>query len=128
MTVTLERLTDVKSVRGMTEQHNLVDPYGDPHTIIGIRAIVSRDHLAAAVELGGHAHYGRERHPDEWTVAEIRYFAEFNILSMGILELQQSSEGMAEMAAPDFYDRDTHAFVLAIYRAVDRAYPKAVSV
>lgn len=124
MTISLEHLTDVPAVRGMTEQHSLVDPYDEPHAIVGLRVVVSRDHLAAAVEMGGHNMIGTERHPDEWTVAEIRYFAEFQIIEMSGLELQQGAEAMAQMAEPDFYDRATHALVLAVYRAVDRAYPK----
>ncbi|MGW3408090.1 hypothetical protein [Streptomyces sp. NPDC000888] len=124
MTISLEHLSDVPAVRGMTEQHSLVDPYDEPHAIVGLRVVVSRDHLAAAVEMGGHNTIGTERHPDEWTVAEIRYFAEFQIIEMSGLELQQGAEAMAQMAEPDFYDRPTHALVLAVYRAVDRAYPK----
>ncbi|MDV9170924.1 hypothetical protein R6V09_12360 [Streptomyces sp. W16] len=124
----LERLTDVPAVRGMTEQHSLVDPYDDAHTIVGLRVVVSRDQLAAAVEMGGHSTLGTERHPDEWTIAEIRYFAEFQIIEMSGLELQRGAEAMAQMAEPDFYCRPTHEIVLAVYRAVDRAYPKAVRV
>lgn len=127
MTVSLERLTDVPAVRGMTEQHSVVDPYDEPHAIIGIRVVVSRDHLAAAVEMGVHRHYRRgERSLDDLTTEEVRYFAEAFLLSEGVLEMQQAAEGMAEMADPGFYDPEVHQMVLAVYRAVDRAFPKAV--
>lgn len=119
MTVSVER-----PVRSMLEQHSLVDPYDEPHTKLRIDVMVSRDQLAAAVEMGGHNYYGGDVRPDEWTVEEVRYFAEFNIIHMGGLELQQGAEAMAELASPDFYDRSTHELALAVYRAVDRAYPK----
>jgi hypothetical protein len=119
----LEQLINVPAVSAPGQQ-NLVDPYDEPHAVLGIRVVVSRDHLAAAVELAGHNMYGDKRHPDEWTVDEIRYFAEFNVIHMNALELQQGAEAMAQMAEPDFYDRATHTLVLAVYRAVDRAYPK----
>jgi hypothetical protein len=122
-TIPLERLIEVPAASGLG-QHSLVDPYDEPHAVLGIRVVVSRDHLAAAVEMGGHNMYGDGRHPDEWTVDEIRYFAEFNVIHMNALELQQGAEAMAQMAEPDFYDRATHALVLAVYRAVDRAYPQ----
>ncbi|WP_331448012.1 hypothetical protein [Streptomyces xanthochromogenes] len=122
MTFSLER-----PVRSMLDQHTMVDPYDEPHAKVRIDVLVSRDQLAAAVEMGGHNYYGGEMQPDAWTVEEIRYFAEFNILHMGGLELQQGAEGLAEIADPGYYDRATRARVLAVYRAVDRAYPKAVS-
>ncbi|MEV7976222.1 hypothetical protein [Streptomyces sp. NPDC086519] len=124
MTISLEHLTDVPSTCGMTEQHTIVDPYDEPHAVVGIRVVVSRDHLAAAVDMGINKYYGDGRHPDSLTVAEVRYFAEAYILSESALELQKGAEAMAQMAEPDFYDRATHALVLAMYRAVDRAYPR----
>lgn len=119
MTVSMER-----PVRSMLEQHSLVDPYDEAHAKVRIDVVVSRDQLAAAVEMGGHNYYGGYMQPDAWTVEEIRYFAEFNILHMSGLELQQGAEAMAELSDPSYYDRETHAQVLAVYRAVDRAYPK----
>ncbi len=125
MTISLEHLTDVPATRGMTEQHSIVDPYDEPHAVVGLRVVVSRDHLAAAVDMGVHKYYrSGERHPDDLTVEEVRYFAECYLLSESALDLQQGAEAMAQMAEPDFYDRETHALVMAMYRAVDRAYPK----
>ena len=121
MTVSLEHLSDVPAVRGMIEQHCLVDPYDEPHAVLGLRVVVSRDHLAAAVDMGLNRHYGDGRHPDALTVAEVRYFAECYVLSESSLEFQRGGEAMAQMAEPDFYDRPTHELVMAIYRAVDRA-------
>jgi hypothetical protein len=125
MTVSLERPVLPTAARSMVEQHSLVDPYDEPHSVLGIRVVVSRDHLAAAVDMGGSRYYNGDRHPDTWTVDEIRWFAEFNVIHMDALELQRGAEAMAQMAEPDFYDQETHALVLGIYRAVDRAYPKA---
>lgn len=126
MAISLEHLTDVPAVCGTTEQHTMVDPYDEPHAIVGIRVVVTRDHLAAAVDMGVHKYYGDGRNPDDLTVAEIRYFAECYVLSESALEFQKGAEAMAQMAEPDFYDRPTHELVMAMYRAVDRAYPKAV--
>lgn len=123
MTVSLEHLTDVPAVRGMTEQHSLVDPYDEPHAVIGLRIVVTRDHLAAGVEMGVN---GDSWHPDELTVAQVRYFAESFIVTESALEIQRGAEAMAQMAEPDFYDRAVHEHVMACYRAVDRAYPKAL--
>ena len=123
MTISLEHLTNVPAVRGMTEQHSLVDPYDEPHAVLGIRVVVSRDHLAAAVDMGLNRYYGDGRHPDALTVAEIRYFAEAFVLSESALALQQGAAAMAQMAEPAFYDRPTHELVMAMYRAVDRAFP-----
>ncbi|MFJ2741859.1 hypothetical protein ACIO3O_19600 [Streptomyces sp. NPDC087440] len=123
MTVSVERPLVVAGTA--VQQHSMVDPYDEPHTTVALRVTVSRDHLAAAVEMGGSNYYGTRPDPDRWTVAEIRYFAEFQFLAMGLLELQQGAEAVAEMAAPDFHEPDTRAYILAVYRAVDRAYPKA---
>ena len=43
--------------------------------VVGLRVVVSRDHLAAAVDMGVHKYYGNGRHPDQLTVEEVRYFA-----------------------------------------------------
>lgn len=122
MTVSMERplvVSDTPAVKA----HLLADPYDEPQTTLEIRAIVSRDQIAAAVDLSLHSYYGGEVHPDKWTVAEIRYHAEFQILYGGARDLQQGAEAMADMAAPGFYCQPTHEHVLAVYRAVDRAYP-----
>lgn len=125
MTVSLEHLSDVPAVRSMVEQHSIVDPYDEPHAVIDIRVVVSRDHLAAAVEMGVHRLYARgERNLDDLTTEEVRYFAESYVLTESALEMQQAAEGMAQMADPGFYDPEAHQMVLAVYRAVDRAFPK----
>lgn len=124
MTVSLEHLTDVPAVHGMTEQHSLVDPYDEPHTIIGIRVVVSRDHLAAAVDMGVHKYYGDGRSADALTVEEIRYFAQAYVLSESALGLQQGAEAMAQLVLEDFHEEETREQIRAAYRAVDRAYPK----
>lgn len=119
----LEELIDVPAVSA-PGQHSVVDPYDEPHAVLGIRVVVTRDHIAAAVDMGVHKfHAPGERHPDKLTVDEVRYFAEAYVLSESALEMQRGAEAMAQMAEPDFYDRPTHELVVAMYRAVDRAYP-----
>lgn len=125
MSVSLEQPLVVAGTA--VQQHSMVDPCDEPHTTMTVRVTVSRDHLAAAVEFGASNYYGHRPDPDRWTVAEIRYFAEFQILAMGLLELQLGAESMADKAAPDCADPEVRAYILAVYRAVDRAYPKAVT-
>lgn len=125
MTISLERLIETPAVSGRG-QHSLVDPYDEPHAVIGIRVVVSRDHLAAAVDMGLNRYHGDGRRADSLTVEEIRYFAEAYILSESALGLQQGAEAMAAMAAPDFYDRFAHESTMAAYRAVDRAFPRTL--
>ncbi|MER7174597.1 hypothetical protein [Streptomyces mesophilus] len=109
----------------MHTQHLLADPYDKPLLTVKFRAVVSRDQLAAAVDLGLSTYNGGDRHPDTWTVAEVRYHAESQILAGSGRELQEGAEAMAEMARPDFYDPWTRERVQAVYRAVDRAFPGA---
>ncbi|MEV8554837.1 hypothetical protein AB0L04_34155, partial [Streptomyces glaucescens] len=103
-----------------------VDPYDEPHAVLDLRVRLSRDLLAAAVEDAGTGYYDREKDPDEWTVEEVRAFAIMTIASTSSLELQQNAVLMAQMAEPDFHETDTREYVLAVYRAVDRAFPKTV--
>lgn len=122
MTISLERPLFV--AEPAATQHCLVDPYDEPHAQLSLRALVSRDQLAAAVTESLNSYDG-ERHPDTWTVDEVRYHAEFQILMGGVLELQAASEAMARQAAPDYGDREAHEYALAVYRAVDRAFPNS---
>ena len=126
MTVSLEHLTDVPAVRGMKEQHTMVDPYEEPHAVVGLRVVVSRDHIAAAVDMGVHKFYGDGRTADDLTVAEIRYFVECYVLSESALGLQQGAEAMAQLLVEDFHEDVTREQIRACYRAADRAYPKAL--
>jgi len=119
----LEQLIDVPAVSA-PGQHCLVDPYDEPHAVIGIRAVVSRDHVAAAVDMGVHKHYGDGRSADALTVDEIRYFTAAFVLSEGALGMQQAAEAMAQLAVEDFHEDETRAHIQACYRAADRAYPR----
>ncbi|MEU9183330.1 hypothetical protein AB0D14_01930 [Streptomyces sp. NPDC048484] len=121
MTVYLER-----PVRSMVDQHSLVDPYDEPHAKIRIDVVVSRDHLAAAVDMGVHKYYGDGRTGDDLTVEEVRYFAEAYVLSESALGAQQGAEAMAALLDEDFHEEVTRAHIAASYRAVDRAYPAAL--
>lgn len=129
MTVSLDHVTGVPAVRSMVEQHSVVDPYDEPHTVIGLRVIVSRDHLAAAVDMGVHRHYGAymPKGADELTVEEVRYFAESFLMSESVLDMQQAAEAMAQLALEDFHEDVTREHIRACYRAADRAFPKTVS-
>lgn len=109
----------------VVQRHSLVEPCDEPRTTLRMSIAVSRDQLAAALDMGLHAYYGNyDRHPDQWTTAEIHYHASHQILCWSALDLQQAAESVAEMAEPDFYDREVHELVMAVYRAVDRAYPE----
>lgn len=118
MTVSLER-----PVRSMLERHSLVDPYDESHAELSINVLVSRDHLAAAVDMGVHKFYGDGRTGDDLTVEEIRYFAEAYVLTESALDLQLGAEAMAALLCEDFHEELTRNQILAAYRAVDRAYP-----
>lgn len=123
MTISLERLIDVPAASGRG-QHSIVDPYDEPHTVVALRVVVSRDHLAAALEDAATGHFGALTDPDRWTVDEIRYLVEHRMLCMSALELQQGAEAMADMASPDTADTSVQGYIHGVYRAVDRAYLK----
>lgn len=124
MTISLERPVSFGPSAYMREPHSVVDPYDEPHAKIRIDVIVSRDHLAAAVDMGVHKHYGDGRTGDDLTVEEVRYFAQAYVLSEGALGLQQGAEAMAELLEEDFHEEVTRNQILACYRAVDRTFPK----
>ncbi|MFF7521306.1 hypothetical protein [Streptomyces pseudovenezuelae] len=119
----LEQLIDVPAVSA-PGQHCLVDPYDEPHAVLGIRVVVSRDHVAAAVDMAVHKHYGDGRSADRLTVDEIRYHTAALVLSEDALGLQQAGEAMAQLAVEDFHEDETRAHIQACYRAADRAYPR----
>lgn len=116
MTISLER---------PVEQHSMVDPYDEPHCTLSVRVVVSRDQLAAALEDAATNHFGAVTDPDGWTVEQIRHFVEHRLIVMSALELQQAAEAMADTAGPDADDLSLQWYLHAIYRAVDRAFPKA---
>lgn len=119
----LERLPDLPAVSG-PGQHSMVDPYDEPHTVLGFRVVVSRDHLAAALEDAAIGYFGELTDPDAWTVDMIRYLVEHRLLCMSALELQQGAESIAFLAGPDADDVSMRGYLRGVYRAVDRAYPK----
>ncbi|MEV6859318.1 hypothetical protein AB0M89_36785 [Streptomyces microflavus] len=122
-TLPLERLIDVPAVSA-PGQHCLVDPYDEPYAVIGLRVVVSRDHVAAAVDMGVHKYYGDGRSADSLTVDEIRYHTAALVLSEDALGLQRAGEAMAQLAVEDFHEEVTREHIRACYRAADRAYPK----
>jgi len=121
--VELERLIDVPAVSA-PGQHCLVDPYDEPHAVISIRCVVSRDHVAAAVDMAIGQHYGDGRSADVLTVDEIRWLTAAFVLSESTLGMQQAAEAMASLAVEDFHEEVTREHIRACYRAADRAYPK----
>ncbi|MET8947439.1 hypothetical protein ABZX30_28820 [Streptomyces sp. NPDC004542] len=125
MTISLERPAAGTADQHVKPYYDIVDPCDEPHAVLDLRVRVSRDLLAAAVEDAGTGYYDGEKHPDEWTVEEVRAFAIMTIANASSLHLQQNAVLMAQMAEPDFYEPVTREYVLAIYRAVDRAFPKA---
>lgn len=125
MTISLESLAATPATPSPVAQHSLVDPYDEAHCIIGLRVVVTRDQLAAALEDAATNYFGELTDPDGWTVEQIRYFAEHRMLCMSALELQQGAEAMAHMAGPDAGDLSLQWYVHGVYRAVDRAFPKA---
>lgn len=123
MTISLDRPIETPAASGRG-QHTIVDPYDEPHTVVALRVVVSRDHLAAALEDAATGHFGALTDPDGWTVDQIRYFVEHRLLVMSALELQRGAEAMADMAGPDAGDVSVQWYIRGVYRAVDRAYPK----
>lgn len=121
--VELEQLIDAPAVSA-PGQHCLVDPYDEPHAVIGIRAVIARDHVAAAVDMAIGQHYGDGRRADSLTVDEIRYHTASFVLTESALGLQRAAEAMAQLALEDFHEDETRAHIQACYRAADRAYPK----
>jgi hypothetical protein len=123
MTISLERPLVVASAA--VGQHLIADPYDKPLVTLELRATVSRDQLAAAVDESMCRFHGGydDHHPDTWTVAEIRYHAEFQLLYWCALDLQRGAEAMAELADPDYPEQWAHDIATAVYRAVDRAFP-----
>ncbi|AWT42823.1 MULTISPECIES: hypothetical protein [Streptomyces] len=119
MTISLER--PAVPVVGVT---NLVEPYDEQHAVVTVQMVVSRDQLAAAVEDAATKAYGIQD-PDELSVEEVRSLAAFSLAWMSALELEQGAQSMAHMAGPDADDVSLQWYIHAVYRAVDRAFPKA---
>jgi len=102
----------------------MVDAYDEPHVTLTLRVTVTRDQLAGALDFATTTARGEEGHPDTWTVEQIRNWTEGSIALMDCLELQQSGEAMATLAAgPVDGDGSLMELVQALYRAIDRAYP-----
>lgn len=123
MTISLER--PVTPQAQTTPHYSVVDPYEQPHAVVEVRIEVTRDPLAAALEMGATGYYGRLSQPDDWPVEEIRAFVQMNLVTMSSLELQQGAESMAFMAGPATDDLSTQWYIQGVYRAVDRAFPLA---
>lgn len=119
MTISLERPAVPAS--GVED---MVEPYDERHTVVTLQLAVSRHQLAAALENAAVGLHGDLTDPDGWTVEEIRDWVSFGLCCMNATELEESAMGMAEMAAPDFYDTSLQWFIHGVYRAVDRAFPK----
>lgn len=121
MTVSLERADRLE-----LEPHSMVDPHDEPHATLRLDVVVTRDQLAAAVDMAVHKVYGDGRTADDLTVEEVRYFAQVYVLSEGALEIQQGAEAMAALLEEDFHEEVTRNKIRACYRAVDRAFPSAL--
>lgn len=109
--------------RAAVEPLSMVDAYDVPHAVVTVQVVVTRDQLAAAVQLGAGDFYGGERHPDELTVDEVWTLVRMNLACMSALELQQAAEGVYMMAESSRAVPEDRAYARAAYRAVDRAFP-----
>jgi hypothetical protein len=118
MTISLERpAVPVGDVQDM------VEPHDEQHTVVTVRLAVSRDQLAAAVEDAATKAYGIQD-PDALSVDEVRSLAAFSLAWMSALALEQGARAMAHMAGQDADDVSLQWYIHAVYRAVDRAFPK----
>lgn len=106
----------------------VVDGNDSPHAVITTRAVLSRDQLAALVEMGGSSFEAWSRHPDEWSAELVRAFAESYLVSCDTLTIQCRAESIAELAEHgDPRDPAVQPLMQAVYRAVDRAYPEVTA-
>ncbi|TGB09788.1 hypothetical protein [Streptomyces sp. MZ04] len=103
----------------------VAEPCDGPHATLTMQAVVSRDQLAALVEMGGSSFEAWSRHPDEWPVELVRAFAESYMVSCDTLTIQMRAESIARLAEDgDPSDPSVQPLMQAVYRAVDRAYPQ----
>ncbi|MFJ7207489.1 hypothetical protein ACIQWR_28610 [Streptomyces sp. NPDC098789] len=103
-----------------TDIFGATDPGEDVHAVITLQVAMTRDMLAAALDL---AAGNCEESPDSWSVEFIRESIELQMTYENFLHLERSAQGYAEWGD---IDDSIKPFIQAAYRAVDRAYPKGL--
>jgi hypothetical protein len=91
----------------------------DVHAVVTVRVAMTRDMLATALDL---AAGNCEEHPDTWSVEYIRESVELQLTFENFTALDCQSRGYAEWGD---IDESVKPYIQAVYRAIDRAYPKA---
>lgn len=110
-----------------TVQH-LEDAWAEGHrAVVTLRVALSRDHLAAALDLSTEGNEVRERDMDNWSVQFIREQTEMNVHLASAMELDEGAEAMRELLDPNGPDTSSLPLTEAVYRAIDRAYPEVAS-
>lgn len=106
--------------RVVCNELELTDSGSDRVAVLTLRTAVDRDMLALAADKST---LGDDADPDEWTIEFTREAAEYELAMTGAYEIWRDSHLIASMID----DPQVGPRVRAIYRAIDRAYPKAVS-
>ncbi|MFI1449082.1 hypothetical protein [Streptomyces virginiae] len=99
-----------------TEIFGATDPGEVVHAVVTVQVAMTRDTLAAALDL---ATANAEEWPDDWSVPYIRESVELQLTYENALRLEQDG---ARYATREFLDESVLPYIEAIYRAVDRAY------
>lgn len=94
------------------------DPGEDVRAVVTVQVAMTRDMLATALDL---AAGNCEEHPDSWSVEYIRESVELQLTYENFIELERTARGIAEWEG---IDESIKPYMQAVYRAVDRAYPK----
>jgi hypothetical protein len=100
-----------------TDVFGATDPSENVHAVVTLQVAMTRDMLAAALDL---AAGNCEEHPDTWTVEYIRESVELQLTYENFLHLERSAQKYEEWGD---IDESIKPFIQAVYRAVDRAYP-----
>jgi hypothetical protein len=97
------------------------EPGNDVHALITVRVALTRDMLAVALEDAAALNY--DEHPDSWSISYIRESVELYVAQTGYLRLLESENLLSDFleTEPPGEARDR---AQAVYRAVDRAYPR----
>jgi hypothetical protein len=93
----------------------------DVRAVVTVQVAFTRDMLAVALEDAAGLNY--DEHPDSWTVEYIRESVELYVGQSGYMRLLENENVLVDFLEyePAGPCRDR---VQAVYRAIDRAYPK----
>ncbi|MFE3580547.1 hypothetical protein [Streptomyces vinaceus] len=101
-----------------TDVFGATDPGEDVRAVVTVQVAMTRDMLATALDL---AAGNCEEHPDTWSVQYIRESVELQLTYENFIQLERSARGYEEWAD---IDESVKPYIQAVYRAIDRAYPK----